>query len=106
MGMSKTTAIAMARRAVGQIHRRSNTDYVYYKPYYPNRPDGPSSESQHSDYWKACAARRSSIAWVAIEAMGLAIPDDEDPVYVAIENGCSTVESIVAEVIARYGKGN
>lgn len=68
--ISKTAAIKVARKAVGQIIRRSNSDYVFYAPYYDHKPAGPSVELQACTYTAAKAKRTQKTADVALALMG------------------------------------
>lgn len=51
--MSKTAALALARRAVCAPIRRSSTDYVVYGPYRSSEPHGPGTEAQRNTYPQA-----------------------------------------------------
>lgn len=106
---TKTEALRQARIAVGQIHRRSSTDYVFYAPYYSSRPDGPSTESQHDSYPKARLARTESVADVAL-ALYYADRDDapdrselDMEFMLAVErHGIHEARAIVSHVIAQF----
>lgn len=81
--MSKTAALKAAQAACGSIYRRSSTDYVCFVPFYDDRPDGPSTELQASDYWRCRAWRSRKVAHVALALMGIA--NDEHAVEFAAE---------------------
>jgi len=82
--MSKTAALAMARKAVGDVHRRSSTSYTVYGPYRANKPDGPSTEMQKSSFPAAAAMRAHWVAEVALYAM---YPDcDAEVLWTALDD--------------------
>lgn len=60
--ISKTAALKAARKAVGQINRRSATDYVFYARH--------GEEIQATSYPEALARRAEKVAYVALELMG------------------------------------
>jgi hypothetical protein len=97
--LSKTAAIKAARKAVGSIIRRSNTDYVFYAPYYNGDLTGPTTELKASSYPQAVLRRTQKIADIALEQMG-----HGRAVVEAGENG-TTVEQLVAAGIAQAAQG-
>lgn len=97
--LSKTAAIKAARKAVGDINRRSNTDYVIYAPYYDDQPSGPSTELRASSYPQALLRRSQKIANVALALMG-----HDRSVVEAGQHG-TTVEQLVAAGIAQAANG-
>lgn len=97
--LSKTAAIKSSRKAVGHIIRRSNTDYVFYAPYYNSDLAGPSTELQASSYPQALLRRTQKIADIALKQMG-----HSRAVVFAGEDG-TTVEQLVAAGIAQAAQG-
>lgn len=103
--MSKTAALKAAQAACGSIYRRSSTDYVCNVPYY-DRPDGPSTELQASDYWRCRAARSRVVASIALALMGYErTPRDDYQAEAEIEAAINyhhetTARGIVERVIA------
>lgn len=98
--MSKTAAIRAARRAVTGIARRSSTEYVYYAPFYPDQPHGPSTECKSDSYWRARGTRSRTIAGIALHLMGYS----DEAIYAAGESDGGSVEDIVNETIARVSR--
>jgi hypothetical protein len=73
MTLSKTAALKEARRYVGDIHRRSSTEYVFYAPY--SEPGGATTEVRANSYWQAREYRTYHLVSVALELMGV---EDKD----------------------------
>lgn len=96
---SKTAAIKAARRAVGDINRRSSTDYVIYAPYYDADPSGPSTELQANSYPQALQRRTQKVADVALALMG-----HQRAMVIVGEDG-NTVEQLVAAGIEQARQG-
>lgn len=67
--MSKTAALKLAQRAVGDIHRCSSSSYVFYAPYYNDAPDGPINEIQRCTYWQTLDLRKRRVASLALSQM-------------------------------------
>ncbi len=97
--LSKTAAIKAARKAVGQITRRGQHDYVIYAPYYDAQPDGASTELKASTYPQAVQRRTQKVADVALALMG-----HSRAMVEAGEDG-ATVEQLVAIGIAQAAQG-
>lgn len=97
--ITKTSAIKAARRAVGDIIRRSSTDYVFFAPYNEADLSGPSTEIQAGTYAAARERRTQKVADVALALMG----HGRSIVYVG-EDG-ATVDQLVSCGIRQASAG-
>jgi hypothetical protein len=93
VNMSKTAAIKAAREHVGQIVRRSSTDFTFVGPYRTAEPAGPRTDINASTYPKAQIKRRQLIAAVALHLMG------RDPRWVWAQEEPGSLEQIIDEAI-------
>jgi len=66
--MSKTAALRLAQDIVGDIQRRSSTNYVVVGPY-RKRDDGTYVAKQFSTYPAAVQGRKEWVVFVALRAM-------------------------------------
>lgn len=73
MEMTKTAALAAARKSVTQIDRRSGTDYVFYDCGGPNQDY--SEEIRKSSYPLAVLSRSKCVAVNALSYMGKTTDD-------------------------------
>ena len=73
MAMSKTAALAAARKSVTQINRRSGTDYVFYDCGGPDQ--GYSEEIRKNSYTMALLSRSKCVAVNALAYMGKTTDD-------------------------------
>lgn len=71
--MSKTAALAAARKSVGSINRRSSTDYVFYDCGGPSQ--NYSTEVRADSYKGAVLKRAARVALNAMEYMGINVED-------------------------------
>lgn len=101
--LSKTAALRAAQSACGRIIRRSSTDYVCYVPFY-DRPGGPTTELQASDYWKCRLWRTRRVASRALVLMGYDRSADDFALEWEIERavtyvGATNAKEIVEAVV-------
>jgi hypothetical protein len=78
--MTITKAIAASRSYVQIL--RSGNQWVVISPHYPNKIDGPSAQSNPTDYWQAIAHATRAISVVALAIMGAC---SYDSAFVACE---------------------
>lgn len=97
--LSRTAALREARSAVGGVHRRSRTDYVYFAPYYATKLSGPTTECQADSYPKAVASRSRHVAEIALVLMGYGGQDASEAAYMASVDGGSA-DAILAKALA------
>lgn len=95
--MTKNAAIKQARKAHSRVIRSGACSYVYFCPYDLGKPEGPSAESKHTDFFKAARSRKRSVAAMALRLLGW--PSYDADARTAWADG--SVESIVSAALAR-----
>ena len=100
--MNQRQAIAEARKMVGAPIRRSRTDWVFYSPHDPAKPNGPSSETQATSYASIMLKRTHEVATCALMVLGHdARTAVEEVSCIAYGREPQRVEQIVALAVKR-----
>lgn len=76
--ISKTAALALARRVVSNPIRQYATSYVIFCPYRSSEPNGGTATIRRSSYPRITRERANQVAEVALYAMYHGILDDQD----------------------------
>jgi len=92
MALTKTQAIKTARGYVSTPIRCDDRAYVVCGPWDDNKPNGPSTEYQANNYFRARTVRTRWVARVALALLGLL---DGDAMHFVDNSLETTIEGIV-----------
>ena len=99
LAANKTAAMKIAKSHV-RIYR-IGAGWVLVTPYNVNDLDGPVQESHQMDYQMARGQRALSVCWLAMRLMGYS---DDDDIYWALDNRCTTMNEMLSRAIDKLNK--
>lgn len=97
--MNKTAAMKTAKSHISMY--RSGTGWVLVTPYKHTDLGGAVQESHQMDYWMARSERTRSVCWLALKLMGY---QDDGDIYLALDNGHSTMDEMLDGAIDKLNK--